>query len=134
MPAVIRTLEGNMRELLSMAALVLATTVATAQPATAQSANAATITEDFICGGFVPTPTGGIGTVIFSTEGTHSVVTSSGVANLVCHFTIPASDVPATATRASGFACGTFLGGTNDSKMVASPGGYATLTCRVRPN
>ena len=134
MPAATKTLEGNMRELLSMAALVLATTVATAQPATAQTANAATITEDFICGGFVPTPTGGIGTVIFSSEGTHSVVTSSGVANLVCHFTIPAADVPAKATRAAGFPCGTFLGLTTDSKMVASPSGDATLICRVPKN
>lgn len=120
-----------MRKLLSMTALTLALTVATAPPAFADSANAATITKDFGCGGFVPTPTGGFGSFLISNDGTHSVVTSSGVTSLICKFDIPAGLEPATATRASGFGCGTFLGFTTDSKMVASPGGNATLTCKI---
>ena len=121
-----------MRKLLSMTALTLALTVATAPPAIAQSANAATIVKDGPCGGFVPTSTGGFGPFIGTTD-LMSVVTSSGVTSLICHFDIPAGLEPASATRASGFGCGTFLGGTTDSKMVASPGGNATLTCKINP-
>lgn len=99
-------------------------------PATAQSDNAAAVIRaDNSCGGFVPTPSGGFGT--FLVGELHSVVTSSGNTSLVCKFDIPEGARPATATHAEGFGCGTFLGGTTDSKMVASPGGQATLTCRI---
>jgi len=114
-----------------MTALTLALTVATAPPAISQSANAASISKDFGCGGFVPTDTGGFGSFLISFDGTHSVVTSSGVTSLICKFDIPAGQEPAKATHASGFGCGTFLGFTTDSKMVASPGGNATLTCKI---
>lgn len=114
-----------MRKLLSLTALTLALTVATTPPAFAQSANAASVVKDVGCSGFVP---GGGG--LFTTE-SHSVVTSSGVTSLICNFDIPAGSEPLTATRAVGFGCGTFLGFTTDSKMVASPGGNATLTCKI---
>ena len=100
-------------------------------PAAAQSDNAADISKDFGCGGFIPTATGGIGFRLFTRDDTHSVTNSAGVTSLVCHFEIPAGREPATATRAEGFRCGTFLGVTRDSKMVATPGGQATLTCRI---
>ena len=62
----------------------------------------------------------------------HSVVTSSGNTSLVCKFDIPAAITPTdSARRAEGFLCGTYLGFTRDSKMVATPGGQATLTCKI---
>ncbi len=115
----------------AVALSLVATALPIATPAVAQSSNAATITKDFGCGGFVPTATGGFGGGLVSFDGTHSVVNSAGVTSLVCHFDIPAALIPAKATHASGFGCGTFLGGTTDSKMVANPGGRATLTCKI---
>ena len=99
--------------------------------AVAQSANAATITKDFGCGGFVPDANGNFASGLTTLE-SHSVVTSSGNTKLVCHFDIPAGQEPAKATHAAGFGCNTFLGFTTDSKMVATPGGKATLTCSVK--
>ena len=101
--------------------------------APAQAAPAVVVSE-FSCGGFVPTASGGFGSGLFSNDQTHSVVTSSGNTMLVCHFDIPAGAEPAKATHADGFACNTFLGFTTDSKMVATPGGRATLTCTVKAN
>ena len=93
----------------------------------APAPQAATVTKDFGCNGFVP---GGGG--LFTTE-SHSVVTSSGVTSLICKFDIPAGGEPAKATHADGFRCNTFLGSTTESRMVASPGGNATLTCKINP-
>lgn len=97
----------------------------------AQSENAATIIKDGCCFGFVPTDTGGFGAFIFSPDGAHAVLTSSGNQSLVCQFDIPEGLAPAKATQAEGFFCGTYFGLTNDTKMVATPGGRATLTCRI---
>ena len=116
----------------SLAAIALvAASMIPAAPAMAQSENAADVTKDFGCGGFVPTASGGVASRLRSFDGTHSVTNSAGVTSLVCHFDIPAGQEPAKATQASGFGCGTFLGFTTDSKMVASPGGRATLTCKI---
>ena len=125
-----------MKKYLGISAIALGMVVASlpVMPAAAQSANAATITKDFGCGGFVPTATGGFASFLFSSDGTQSVINSAGVTTLICHFDIPAGQEPATATRASGFGCGTFLGFTTDSKMVATPGGEATLTCKINPS
>ncbi|KAJ5378101.1 uncharacterized protein N7496_005510 [Penicillium cataractarum] len=95
------------------------------------SSNAASITKDFICFGFVPTLNGGIGPGL-STENGHSVVTSSGNTKLICNFDVPDDLEPTTATHASGFHCNTFLGQTTDSTMVANPGGKAVLTCEIK--
>lgn len=125
-----------MKKYLGLSAIALGMVVASlpVMPAAAQSANAADISKDFGCRGFVPTATGGFASGLVTLEGTQSVTTSSGVTSLVCHFDIPAGREPATATKAEGFRCGTFLGGTNDSKMVATPGGQATLTCKINPS
>ena len=125
-----------MKKYLGISAIALGMVVASlpVMPAAAQSANAATISKDFGCGGFVPTATGGFGSFLVSFEGTQSVSNSAGVTTLICRFNIPAGQEPATATRASGFGCGTFLGFTTDSKMVATPGGEATLTCKINPS
>ena len=100
-------------------------------PVLAQSVNAATVTKDAGCRGFVPDANGNAASGLFTLE-SHSVVTSSGNTKLVCHFDIPEGKEPAEVTRAEGFGCGTFLGFTNDSKMVATPGGRATLTCSIK--
>ena len=100
------------------------------QPALAQT-NGATVTKDLGCGGFVPTASGGVGAIIFTTEGA-VVVKGNGSTSLSCHFDIPPGLEPKTTTRASGFLCNTWLGSTTDSRMLASSGGNATLTCRIR--
>ena len=117
-----------MRELYPVA-VALALGVAS-QSAMAQT-NGATVSKDLGCGGFVPTVTGGVGAIIYTSE-SHVIVKGSGSTSLSCHFDIPAPLVPATTTRASGFACYTFLGLTRDTRMQASSGGNATLTCRIR--
>jgi hypothetical protein len=99
----------------------------------AQSANAATIDKDFLCAGFVPNPDGSPGTLLIGSD-SHSVANNGNQTTLQCHFTIPAGSEPATATHSSGFLCGTFLGVTDDSRMTASPGGNAVLTCRINGN
>ena len=81
-----------MKKYLGISAIALGMVVASlpVMPAAAQSANAATISKDFGCGGFVPTATGGFGSFLVSFEGTQSVINSAGVTSLVCHFDIPA--------------------------------------------
>lgn len=103
---------------------------ATSQPAAAQT-NGATVTKDQGCGGFVPTASGGFGPVIYTTDSV-VVVKGNGTTSLSCHFDIPSGLEPKTTTRASGFACYTYLGLTTDSRMLASSGGNATLSCRIR--
>lgn len=100
------------------------------QPALAQTGGA-TVSKDLGCGGFVPTSTGGVGAIIYSDESV-VLITGNGSTSLTCHFDVPAGLEPATTTRAAGFACYTFLGLTYDSRMQASSGGNATLSCRVR--
>ena len=118
-----------MKKILAAAScLALVASLGFATPAFADPA--VVITADNACVGFVPTPTGGFGTFLIGSL--HSVVTSSGNSQLVCKFDITAGQEPAKATRAEGFGCGTFLGFTTDTKMVASPGGQATLVCKVR--
>lgn len=126
----------NLSKLVSLSTAVAFSAAMTLQvallttPAMADN-NAATVNKDLSCGGFVP---GSIPTVsLFTTEG-HSVVTSSGNTSLTCHFDIPAGQEPSKATHAEGFLCGTFLGVTTDSRMVATPGGTATLTCVIHAN
>lgn len=109
--------------------MALALVVAT-QPANAQTSGA-TVSKDLGCGGFVPTASGGVGTLIFTSESV-VLIKGNGSTSLSCHFDVPAPLVPETTTRASGFACYTFLGLTTDTRMQASSGGNATLTCRIR--
>ncbi len=110
-------------------AVALALTV-TGQPALAQDGGA-TVTKDLGCGGFIPNPDGSVGEIIYTNESA-VVIKGNGSTSLSCHFVIPPEIAPKLTTRASGFACYTFLGLTNDSRMQASSGGNATLTCRIR--
>jgi hypothetical protein len=119
-----------MRQMLSIAVLAFALSAAGAQPAAAQSGNAATISKDGTCGGGIPDADGGF-TGFISTGQLVSVTTSGGNATLMCHFDIPAGLEPATATHAEGFTCGIPGGTTTDSRITASPGGSATLICKI---
>lgn len=110
-------------------ALTLATIVANS-PATAQS-DGAMISKDLGCGGFIPTPSGGVGELIYTNESV-VVVKGNGTTSLSCHFDIPVGLEPETTARASAFGCYTWLGLTYDTRMQASPGGSATLSCRIR--
>lgn len=100
------------------------------QPAIAQDGGAY-IAKDQPCGGFVPTASGGIGPIIYSNEGS-VVVKRGGTTSLSCHFDFPPELAPKITTRATGFLCTTWLGLTYDSRMQASSGGNATLSCRIR--
>lgn len=114
----------------AVSALALLASLGISIPVSADSPNAAVVIRaDGGCWGFVPSPTG---EPAYWLEGSaHTVATSSGNTSLVCKFDIPAGAEPDRATRASGFPCGTYLGLTNDSRMVASPGGQATMTCKI---
>ena len=72
----------------------------------------------------------GLPSTLLTTE-THATVTSSGNTVLSCHFVIPVGEEPAKAIRNQGFPCGTFLGITNNSRVVSTPGGTASLTCQI---
>jgi hypothetical protein len=111
--------------LLGAAALV------TIMPATPAAAEGAAVIQDGFCGGFIPTADGGTGQLISGEV--HSVTTKKGNTSVVCHFEFEAGLIP-KAYHASGFACGTFAGLTTNSRMVANPDGFATLTCKINAN
>lgn len=98
----------------------------------AKSENSAQIVKDGGCFGFVPDGNGGATTGLFNPEGAHAVSTKSGNVTLVCHFDIPEGFEPAKAVKADGFLCGTYFGLTNDSRVLATPGGKATLICKIK--
>jgi hypothetical protein len=87
-------------------------------------ADPAVVIDEFGCTGFVPDN----GTSLFTTE-SHAVLTRSGVNILTCHFNHAV--VLPHATGAQGFLCGTVFGLTSDTKMLATPGGKATLVCKI---
>ena len=113
-------------------ALAMALGLAT-MPTAAQAG--ATVSNDGLCAGFVPTIGGQEGAPITTTE-SHTWLKGNGSSSVTCHFDIPAALIPAQTTRARGFPCtvivgGNFLGITTDTRMLASSGGRATLTCRI---
>jgi hypothetical protein len=93
--------------------------------------NAATVIQDGGCFLFGPDVAPGFPSLIATDD--HAVITSSGNTMLVCKFEAPAGTVT-RATRNEGFPCGTYLGLTFDSKVVASPSGNVTLTCKINGN
>jgi len=119
---------------LGATAAVLGLAGASLLPATmalASSENAATVTKDKGCMGFVPSSDGGMGPMIETTKGHHRVDTRSGVTVLSCQFDIPDSLTPASVTKATGFDCGAGGQVTTDSTMLATPGGRALLVCKI---
>jgi len=95
----------------------------------------AIVNKEFGCGGFVPndTPDGApwLGN-ISSSEGNQAVMTPSGNQKLTCHFDHDVDLKKATSAR--GFGCATTFGYTELTKMTATPGGKAVLTCWVKAN
>ena len=114
------------------ATLLAAGIAAPLAPLAAKSENAAEIVKDGACFGFVPDGNGGATTGLFAPEGAHAVTNSSGNTTLVCQFDIPEGFEPAKAVKATGFLCGTYFGITEDSWVLATPGGKATLVCKVK--
>ena len=96
--------------------------------ASASFADPAAVINDFSCTGFIPNEAGGSLGVVFTTA-THSVVTDNGVTSLTCRFDHD-FELP-QAYGAKGFVCGTFAGTTDDSMMLATPGGKAILKCKI---
>lgn len=101
------------------------------QPAAAQTSGA-TIGKDLPCVGFIPTASGQDSGVYIVADESVVLTKGNGSTSLSCHFDIPPGLEPSTTTRSLGFACFTWLGLTYDSRMQASSGGNATLSCRVR--
>jgi hypothetical protein len=107
-------------KLLSVPVLMLVASAAFADPAA--------VADDFGCFGFVPDGAGGSLGGLYTTE-THSVVTHKGVTSVTCRFDHN-FDLP-QAYGTNGFVCGTFAGVTNDTMMLATPGGKAILKCKI---
>ena len=110
--------------------VAFALTMAT-QP-TAAEASGATIGKDLPCVGFIPTASGADSGIYLVSSESVVLIKGNGSTSSSCHFDIPPGLEPKTTTRASGFLCNTWLGSTTDSRMLASSGGNATLTCRIR--
>ena len=113
--------------LIPVAILIFGTLASTAH------AERAVVIDDFGCSGFIPngdSETGlpALGGVFTDTE-SHVVKTKSGVNILTCHFDHEIELAHATAGR--GFLCSTVFGVTDDTKMIATPGGRATLVCKI---
>ena len=92
-------------------------------------AEPATVIDDFGCIGFVPDLDGGSLGGVF-TEESHAVSTKKGVTTLTCHFDHDV-DLP-HATGAKGFLCNTLFGLTENTRMLATPGGKAVLVCKIK--
>ncbi len=98
-------------------------------------ADPAMIIKDGICRGFVPngeTESGFPALEFLVGTDSHSVKSGKGNQKITCHFD-HSTDLD-HATGGQGFLCGTNFGLTTDSKMLATPGGRATLTCMVKAN
>jgi hypothetical protein len=112
-------------------AILGAVALAAIMPATPALAEGSIIVNDTVCGGFVPTPSGGVGTLL-TTEDSHQVQKGEWV-TVTCHFDIPAGFEPTKGTKAVGIPCTIPpYGTTYDTRMSASPGGRAVGTCRIR--
>lgn len=91
----------------------------------------ATVIKDFSC---IIIPADWYGSSTLVTTDTHSVVTKSGNTAMYCKFDIPAGMEPAKAVKITGFNCGTYLGMTQDSMSVSTPGGKVMLRCLIKHN
>lgn len=96
------------------------------------AADPAVVKKEGYCAGFVPNEDGSQGIGLESHD-SRSIANRGGT-TLICHFDIPSGYEPSRAARAEGFVCDTYLGTTTDSRMVATPGGRATMTCKIHNN
>jgi len=106
--------------------------IASVIPATPALAAGSIVVSGDLCAGFVPNPDGTVGAFL-TTSDSHQVVKGNKL-TLTCHFDIPAGLEPAKGTKADGVECVKRIDSvdysTFDTRMVASPGGRATGTCR----
>ena len=117
-----------MRNLLNKATGA-AIAIAVAALLSSGSANAqATVIDDFGCG---LSGADYFGTAFLNTTDTIAVVTPSGNTQLTCFFDAFAGQEPPKAVIIEGFVCGTFLGLTNDSRTISTPGGRVVLKCNI---
>jgi hypothetical protein len=104
----------------------------TVLPATPALADGAVITPDGICGGFVPTESGGIGPSILGYISL-SNTTKSGNYNITCKFDVPEHLVPPETRKAADFPCRFPDGALADySRMAVTTGGSGSLVCKTR--
>lgn len=112
--------------LLGIAALL------TIMPATPALADGAVITPDGACGGFVPNEDGSSGATLIG-EISLSNATKSGNVNITCKFDVPDELVPSKTRKSLNFICGFPDGSTTTiSRMIVTPGGSGSLTCKKR--
>jgi hypothetical protein len=126
-------LPKNILLILVASLIVLVLGVSVAQ---ADDSHAAIVLKDkdqpgLVCFGFIP----GSDVPLFTTDEIHTTATSSGNVTLTCHFNIPEGFEPTKAVKATGFGCSIFLPDesieASRTRMIADPGGRATLTCQV---
>ena len=110
---------------LAWVALVLVAIGVGSRPAAAQGqGEGATVISEGGCGLLEP------GVPHLFTTDLHSVITPSGNTMLICHFEGP--PIPETVVG-KGFPCGTFFGGTTESRFVYTKSGKVTEMCRINP-
>jgi hypothetical protein len=115
-----------------LTAFLCASALVTIFPATPALADGAVITPDGVCGGFVPNEDGSAGDFLLGNISL-SNATKSGNLNITCKFDVPDDLVPSKTRKASGFICGFPNGSTTtNSRMVVTPGGSGSLTCKKR--
>ncbi len=80
--------------------------------------------------GFVDATLWGKGGIV-AVNCTNEVGPDGSTTNANCHGQIPAGQEPARAFSASGFLCGTDVGLTTDTNLVATPSGQVNFTCKI---
>ena len=120
--------ETNMKASIALLiALCLALTVATSP---VEARGRATIIKGFEC--LIVPADSGLPILLFSSNVTHEIDTSSGNTILQCHFDIPEGLQPRRTLHHQGFLCGTLFGETTDSRSVTTRGGKVLLTCQIK--
>ena len=107
--------------------IALAAVIVISAPRAARGDGAIVISE-FDC--FLPAEASGLPEDLLTTK-SHTVVTPSGGVTLSCLFDIPDGYEPPTAIVIKGELCMTFLGPTDDSIGVGTPGGKIMISCHI---
>ncbi len=122
----------------SLLSLVLVTFAAAGGAQEAYADSASVVNDVPGCTGFIPDPDsdqpwGDDPVFLRPPVESHAVESASGNQVMTCHFRH--SEDLDRAVTVRGFRCGTvFRELTTDSRMTATPGGHATLQCKVKAN
>lgn len=117
-----------MKKALCLMVLVAALVAFGASAALAQ----ATVVKDFGCQ-IIPEDSG-LPILLTTSVKTIEVDTPSGNVNFTCHFVYDKDAYPIDkAIKNKGFNCNTYMGLTNNSMAVTSPGGTVLLRCQIKP-